>query len=71
MTQAVLAERVGMTLPQLSRLQSGGAAPTVALWPALRQHWTPTSTSRLAPTIRSPPDQAGDPTAGAARQRLC
>jgi len=31
MTQAVLAERAGMTLPQLSRLQSGGAAPTVAL----------------------------------------
>jgi transcriptional regulator with XRE-family HTH domain len=31
MTQADLAQRAGMTQPQLSRLESGGATPTVPL----------------------------------------
>jgi transcriptional regulator with XRE-family HTH domain len=31
LTQAELADRAGMTLPQLSRLESGGATPTVPL----------------------------------------
>jgi transcriptional regulator with XRE-family HTH domain len=31
LTQAELAERAGMTEPQLSRLESGGATPTVPL----------------------------------------
>ena len=31
MTQAELAARAGMTQPQLSRLESGGATPTVPL----------------------------------------
>jgi ribosome-binding protein aMBF1 (putative translation factor) len=31
LTQAELADRAGMTQPQLSRLESGGATPTVSL----------------------------------------
>jgi len=31
LTQAELADRAGMTRPQLSRLESGGATPTVPL----------------------------------------
>lgn len=47
-TQAELAECAGMTQPQLSRLESGGATPTVPLLAearrsALKQIWTSNS----------------------------
>jgi DNA-binding XRE family transcriptional regulator len=54
LTQAELAERAGMTQPQLSRLESGGATPTVPLLARLPRRSRQTWTSASAHTRRWP-----------------